>query len=131
MSIPVIDLVVIVAYLVGVTAVGLLSVRHRELTGEVYFLAGRALPWGIVGAALFSSNISTIHLVGLAEAGYKHGLVIGNFEWMATLTLILLALVLAPSTSAPASPPCPSSWSGATARRCAASWPGWRLPPPS
>ena len=96
MSIPLIDLVVIVAYLVGVTAVGLLSVRHRKLTGEVYFLAGRALPWGIVGAALFSSNISTIHLVGLAEAGYKHGLVIGNFEWMATLTLILLALVFAP-----------------------------------
>ena len=90
MSIPLIDLVVIVVYLVGVTAAGLLSVRRRKLTGEVYFLAGRALPWGIVGAALFSSNISTIHLVGLAEAGYKHGLVIGNFEWMATFTLILL-----------------------------------------
>jgi SSS family solute:Na+ symporter len=96
MSIPTIDLVVIVVYLVGVTAVGLLSVRRMKLTGEVYFLAGRALPWGIVGAALFSSNISTIHLVGLAEAGYKHGLVIGNFEWMATFTLILLALVFAP-----------------------------------
>ncbi len=96
MSIPALDLVVVVVYLVGVTAVGLLSVRRRELTGEVYFLAGRALPWGIVGAALFSSNISTIHLVGLAEAGYKHGLVIGNFEWMATLTLVLLALVFAP-----------------------------------
>jgi SSS family solute:Na+ symporter len=96
MSIPLVDLVVIVVYLVGVTAAGLLSVRRRKLTGEVYFLAGRALPWGIVGAALFSSNISTIHLVGLAEAGYKHGLVIGNFEWMATFTLILLALVFAP-----------------------------------
>ena len=96
MSIPALDLAVIAAYLVLVTGAGLLSVRRLELTGEVYFLAGRALPWGIVGAALFSSNISTIHLVGLAEAGYKHGLVIGNFEWMAAFTLILLALVFAP-----------------------------------
>ena len=39
MSIPVVDLVVIVVYLVGVTAVGLLSVRRLKLTGEVYFLA--------------------------------------------------------------------------------------------
>ena len=36
------------------------------------------------------SNISTIHLVGLAEGGYLYGPVIGNFEWMATLTLIVL-----------------------------------------
>ena len=50
MSIPTIDLVIIVLYLVGVTAVGLLSVRRMKLTGEVYFLAGRALPWGVVGA---------------------------------------------------------------------------------
>ena len=34
--------------------------------------------------------------MGLAEAGYKNGLVIGNFEWMATLALILLALVFVP-----------------------------------
>src|SRR5687768_7519401 len=48
------------------------------------------------GAALFASNISTIHLVGLAASGYNEGLVWGNFEWMAPFTLILLALVFAP-----------------------------------
>ena len=50
----------------------------------------------MVGAALFASNISTIHLVGLAASGYNEGLVWGNFEWMATFTLILLGLVFAP-----------------------------------
>jgi solute:Na+ symporter, SSS family len=96
MTIPTLDLVIIVAYLVGITTLGMLSVRRREVTGEVYFLAGRALPWSVVGAALFASNISAIHMVGLPESGFKFGLVVGNFEWMATFTLILLALVFAP-----------------------------------
>ncbi len=96
MNISAIDLAVIVLYIAGITAAGLFSVRRQKRTGEMYFLAGRAAHWSVVGAALFASNISTIHLVGLAEGGYKHGLVIGNFEWMATFTLILLALVFAP-----------------------------------
>jgi solute:Na+ symporter, SSS family len=95
-NISVIDLTVIVAYLIGILLIGLLAVRRRSITGNEYFLAGRSLSWPVVGAALFSSNISTIHLVGLAEGGYKHGLVIGNFEWMATFTLILLSLVFVP-----------------------------------
>lgn len=96
MNIPVLDLIIILAYMIGIMVVGLLSVRRQKLTGEMYFLAGRSLKWPVVGAALFASNISTIHLVGLAEGGYKHGLVIGNFEWMATFTLIILALVFTP-----------------------------------
>lgn len=90
------DLTVIVLYMVGIMAIGILSVRRMKLTGDVYFLAGRSLGWPVVGAALFASNISTIHLVGLAEGGYAKGLVVGNFEWMATFTLILLALVFTP-----------------------------------
>lgn len=91
-----VDTFVIVAYLAGIMLIGLLAVRRVTLTGDVYFLAGRSLRWPVVGSALFASNISTIHLVGLAEGGYKNGLVIGNFEWMATFTLMLLALVFVP-----------------------------------
>jgi len=91
-----IDLTVIIVYLVGILFIGIWSVRRQKLTGDVYFLAGRSLHWPVVGAALFASNISTIHLVGLAQDGYQRGLVVGNFEWMATFTLILLALVFAP-----------------------------------
>ncbi len=96
LRIPVLDLIVIVVYLVAILAAGLLSTRRAKVTASVYFLAGRALPWGIVGAALFASNISTIHMVGLAASGYNEGLVWGNFEWMACFTLILLSLVFAP-----------------------------------
>lgn len=96
MTIPMLDLIIIVVYLIGITTIGMLSVRRQKVTGEVYFLAGRALPWTVVGAALFASNISAIHMVGLPESGFLVGLVVGNYEWMATFTLILLALVFAP-----------------------------------
>lgn len=96
LAIPLLDLVIIVGYLFGILVIGILSVRKMKLTSQGYFLAGRSLRWGMVGAALFASNISTIHLVGLAASGYNEGLVWGNFEWMATFTLILLSLVFAP-----------------------------------
>jgi len=96
MRIPVLDLIIIVVYLAGILTIGILSVRKLKLNSQAYFLAGRSLPWGMVGAALFAANISSIHLVGLAASGYNEGMVWGNFEWMATFTLILLGLVFAP-----------------------------------
>ena len=96
LRIPVADLAIIVIYMVGILVVGVLSVRRQRMTGEVYFLAGRSLGWVMIGAALFASNISTIHLVGLAASGYNEGLVWGNFEWMAAFTLVILSLVFAP-----------------------------------
>lgn len=96
MEIPLLDLIIIIVYLVGILVIGILSTRRQKLTSDHYFLAGRKLNWGFVGAALFASNISTIHLVGLAASGYNEGLVWGNFEWMACFTLILLGLVFAP-----------------------------------
>jgi len=96
LNIDTIDLIIIVVYLVGILLIGILSVRLKSMTSEGYFLAGRGLGWVMVGAALFASNISTIHLVGLAASGYNEGLVWGNFEWLASITLILLGLVFAP-----------------------------------
>jgi SSS family solute:Na+ symporter len=73
-----------------------MSVRLKKMTSDGYFLAGRGLNWIMVGAALFASNISTIHLVGLAASGYNEGFVWGNFEWLASVTLIMLGLIFAP-----------------------------------
>ena len=89
-SIDPIDLIVIVVYLVGITAIGLFSARKDAKTTSGYFLAGRSLRWPVIGLALFATNISTVHLVGLAADGYRVGLVIGNFEWIAAFCLFLL-----------------------------------------
>ena len=95
-KINLIDLSIIIIYLVGILVIGIMSVRLKKMTSDRYFLAGRGLNWILVGAALFASNISTIHLVGLAASGYNEGLVWGNFEWLASITLIMLGLIFAP-----------------------------------
>ena len=91
-----IDLMIILAYLVLILVVGILSIRKDKMSSNNYFLAGRSLNWLLIGCALFASNISTIHMVGLASAGFSDGIVQGNFEWMAAFILIILGLVFAP-----------------------------------
>ncbi len=93
-----IDLAIIVVYFVVIIGLGCLAGLHRRRTaaGKDYFLAGGTLTWPIIGLALFSTNISTIHLVSQAQVGYMSGLAYGSFEWMAPFTLICLALFFAP-----------------------------------
>ncbi|HEX7500938.1 MAG TPA: sodium:solute symporter, partial [Polyangia bacterium] len=93
-----IDWAIILVYLAGVVGIGIAAgfLRRRGGEGSHYFLAGNTLTWPIIGLAMFAANISTVHLVSLAEAAYKYGLVFGNFEWMAGFTLILLSLFFAP-----------------------------------
>jgi solute:Na+ symporter, SSS family len=95
-NIATIDIVIIAVYLIGITLFGIWVGYKKSTSSEQYFLANKSLGWFTVGAAVFTSNISTIHLVGLAAGGAKDGMVIGNFEWMACFTLILLALLFAP-----------------------------------
>jgi SSS family solute:Na+ symporter len=94
-----IDLSIVVAYLAGVVGLGCYAGRVRRQRGEGshYFLAGNTLGWPVIGLAMFAANISTVHLVSLAESAYSYGLgFTGNFEWMAGFTLILLSLFFAP-----------------------------------
>ncbi|MBE9516943.1 MAG: sodium/solute symporter, partial [Bacteroidetes bacterium] len=95
-NIPTLDLIIILAYLCIIILIGIISAQRKKITSEGFFLAGRSLNWGMIGAALFAANISTIHMVGLAANGFKDGIVWGNFEWMATFLLIILALFFAP-----------------------------------
>jgi len=98
MNISKIDLAIIVLYLAGILGLGVWAGFRRRRGGEGshYFLAGHTLTWPVIGLAMFAANISTVHLVSLAESAYKYGLIYGNFEWMAGFTLILLSLFFAP-----------------------------------
>jgi solute:Na+ symporter, SSS family len=95
------DIIVTISYMLFIVGAGCwVGIRHRRksATGEArgYFLAGSSLRWPMIGMALFATNISCIHLVSLAQAGFEEGLLQGNFEWMAAFTLVLLALFFAP-----------------------------------
>jgi SSS family solute:Na+ symporter len=97
-TIGLVDLAVIAAYLLGIVAVGCYAGLKRRQEGEAnrYFLAAHSLRWPSIGMALFATNISCLHLVSLAQAGYDSGLLMGNFEWMAAFVLILLSLFFVP-----------------------------------
>ena len=95
-GISTIDTIIVIVYLIVILAVGILSGFQKDTSSEQFFLGGRTLKWPIIGTGLFCANISSIHLVGLASSGYQHGLVVGNFEWMAAFCLILLGMVFAP-----------------------------------
>ena len=91
-----IDIVIVFGYIIGIMVVGIAAGYRKNISSEQFFLAGKSLRWPIVGAALFTANISTIHLIGLAADGYRIGLVVGNFEWMASFCLIILGLIFVP-----------------------------------
>ncbi|XP_053327181.1 sodium/glucose cotransporter 2 [Spea bombifrons] len=91
------DIGVIVGYFVIVIAVGFWSMR-RANRGTVggYFLAGRSMSWGPVGASLFASNIGSGHFVGLAGTGAASGLAVAGFEWNALFVVLLLGWLFVP-----------------------------------
>ncbi len=94
-----VDYIVIAFYLSTIVGTGLWAGMRQDRSQSKatgYFLASHSLRWPAIGLALFATNISCVHLVSLAQAGYDQGLLMGNFEWMAGFILILLSLVFAP-----------------------------------
>ncbi|MCC6123975.1 MAG: sodium/solute symporter [Pirellulales bacterium] len=68
-------------YLVVLCAIGIWAGRKEKTGSEDYFLAGRTLPWYIVGASYIASNISTEHFIGMIGAAYIYGIPIAMYEW--------------------------------------------------
>lgn len=91
-----IDITVFIAFVVAVVTTGLLKSR-REQTGEDYFLAGRGLKWWLIGFSLIAANISSEQFVGMSGNAASHvGLAIASYEWMAAITLVVVAFAFLP-----------------------------------
>jgi solute:Na+ symporter, SSS family len=90
-----VDLVIIGAYIVGILFIGFWVGRKKE-DSEGFFLAGRGMSWPLVGFALISANFSGSLYLGLAGAGYDQGIAVWNYEWMATLVLLVFAILILP-----------------------------------
>lgn len=93
------DYVIFIGYCVFIVAFGLWISREkkgREKTSNDYFLAGNTLPWWAIGASLIAANISAEQFIGMSGSGYALGLAIASYEWMAALTLIVVAKFFLP-----------------------------------
>jgi SSS family solute:Na+ symporter len=64
-------------------------VRKSKDTAADYFLAGRNLGWGVIGASIFASNIGSEHIVGLAGSGVTSGVAMAHYELHAWCLLVL------------------------------------------
>ena len=95
-GLPLVEIIVFVAFVTCVIAVGLLKSRH-EKTGEDYFLAGRGLKWWLIGFSLIAANISSEQFVGMSGNAASHvGMAIASYEWMAAITLVVVGFAFLP-----------------------------------
>lgn len=94
-----IDYAIFALYVVIIISLGLWVSRSKD--GEKkgtkdYFLAGKTLPWWAIGSSLIAANISAEQFIGMSGSGFSIGLAIASYEWMAALTLIIVAKYFLP-----------------------------------
>ncbi|MEK7706812.1 MAG: sodium/solute symporter, partial [Verrucomicrobiota bacterium] len=65
--------------------------RHQKDSID-YFLAGRNAGWVVIGASIFTSNIGSEHIVGLAGQGAVTGMAMGHWELHAWILVVLAGL---------------------------------------
>ncbi|MCF7818052.1 MAG: sodium/solute symporter [Kiritimatiellales bacterium] len=95
------DIIVFVAFIITVIGVGLYKSKGEDTHGESgasdYFLAGRGLTWWLIGFSLIAANISAEQFVGMSGQGAGlYGLSVSSWEWIAAITLVVVAFVLLP-----------------------------------
>lgn len=99
------EILEVVLFVIFVTAViGLGIYQGNKSGGESsgdetsdYFLAGRGLTWWLVGFSLIAANISTEQFVGMSgKAADWLGMAIASYEWMAAVTLVIVAFIFLP-----------------------------------
>jgi SSS family solute:Na+ symporter len=84
-----IDLLIVLFYFFILFGIVWWVIKQKQETSTDYFLAGRHLGWFIIGASIFSSNIGSEHLVGLAGSGATDGVAMAHYELHAWCLLVL------------------------------------------
>lgn len=94
------DYFVFIFYFLVVAGYGY-YVYHKKKKASIsashdYFLAEGSLTWWAIGASLIASNISAEQFIGMSGSGFKMGLAISTYEWMAAATLMIVAIFFIP-----------------------------------
>jgi SSS family solute:Na+ symporter len=71
--------------------------KGRQRTADDYFLAGRALPWWIIGSSLIASNISTEQIIGMNGTAFESGIAVISYSLIgATITILIVGKFFLP-----------------------------------
>ena len=93
------DFIVFLVYFVIVAGYGIYIYNKKKKAvsdSKDFFLAEGSLTWWAIGASLIASNISAEQMIGMSGSGFKMGLAISTYEWMAAATLIIVAVFFLP-----------------------------------
>jgi solute:Na+ symporter, SSS family len=93
------DYLVFLFYFIVVSAYGYYiyqKKKSKETSTKDFFLAEGSLTWWAIGASLIASNISAEQMIGMSGNGFSMGLGISTYEWMAAVTLIVVAVFFMP-----------------------------------
>lgn len=83
------DWFVVAIFIAVMLAITVQAMRTKAQSGKDYFLASRDSNWLQIGTSIFSSNIGSEHLVGLAGAGFATGMAMAHWEIQSWLILVL------------------------------------------
>jgi solute:Na+ symporter, SSS family len=95
-SLNALDLAAFVGYLVILCLIGFWAGRKKKKESADYFLAGRSLPWYVVGGSFIASNISTEHFIGMIGAAFVYGICVAMSEWGNILSFTFLIWLFIP-----------------------------------
>lgn len=91
------DYIVFFVYFIIVASYGwYVYKRKKHEDSKDYFLAKDSLTWWAIGASLIASNISAEQFIGMSGSGFTMGLAIAAYEWLAAVTLIVVAVFFIP-----------------------------------
>jgi len=93
------DILVFMIYFVIVSGYGYWIYQRKKkasLGTKDFFLAEGSLTWWAIGASLIASNISAEQFIGMSGSGFKMGLAIATYEWMAAASLVIVAIFFIP-----------------------------------
>ena len=91
------DYIVFFIYFIIVSAYGLYVYKKKKHEdSKDYFLAKDSLTWWAIGASLIASNISAEQFIGMSGSGFTMGLAIAAYEWLAAITLLIVAIFFIP-----------------------------------
>jgi SSS family solute:Na+ symporter len=92
------DSIVFSIYLLMVIIYGWSKYNKKDVeNSQDFFFSKNSLPWWAIGACYIGANISAEQFVGMSASGFKMGLAIATYEWMAAATLIVTAIFFIPA----------------------------------
>lgn len=93
------DILVFLFYFILITTYGIWIYRRKKVkqaSTKDFFLAEGQLTWWAIGASLIASNISAEQFIGMSGNGFRLGLAIASYEWLAAVSLIIVAVFFMP-----------------------------------